>query len=108
MGLLLDAAAPLAGNIELEKKAGVLLTEDGWEPSTALELFETRSDSWWRDGWSLDLITTQNRGGFGVAKDIYRWDGGEVDVGAYVTQRYDDLLRGEIRPEVGVGFSVSF
>jgi hypothetical protein len=69
---------------------------------------ETEGDHWLTSGWSLDAITTPTRGGLGVAKDLYEGGGLEVDLGAYLTQDYADLFRGEFDPAFGVGLSVRF
>jgi hypothetical protein len=54
-------------------------------------------------------VTTVERGGLGIAKDLYRGKGGlEVDLGAYVTQEYEDLSRGKFDPAFGVGVSIGF
>jgi hypothetical protein len=82
-------------------------------------LLETRTDNWLTSGWSLDAVTTPERGGLGVAKDLYKGAGLEVDLGAYVTQDYSDLFpacaafgaagrRGRFDPAFGVGLNVSF
>jgi hypothetical protein len=78
------------------------------EPSLAFELLETRTDNWLTSGWSLDAVTTPERGGLGIAKDLYKGKGLEVDLGAYVTQDYSDLFRGRFDPAFGVGLNVSF
>jgi hypothetical protein len=74
----------------------------------AFELLETRTDNRLTSGWSLDAITTPSRGGFGIAKDLYRGSGLEVDLGAYVTQDYGEAIRGRFDPEFGVGLNISF
>ncbi len=89
------------------------------EPSTAWELWESKGKSWLPSGpralgakgargWSLDAITTTTRGGVGIAKDLVKRPGLEVDLGAYVTQEYEGLFRGPLDPQLGVGLSVSF
>jgi len=61
----------------------------------------------------------RSRGGLGIAKDLYKGVGLEVDLGAYVTQDYSDLFpacaafgaagrRGRFDPAFGVGLNVSF
>lgn len=84
------------------------MTEGEVEPYMAWELYETEGRNWLTSGWSLDLITTANRGGLGIAKDLYKSDSMEVDLGAYVTQDYEDLFQGNIDPRFGMGMSVSF
>ena len=78
------------------------------EASLAWEIIESKGHSWLTSGWSLDAITTSTRGGFGVAKDLVKRPGLEVDLGAYVTQEYEGLFRGEFDPQLGVGLGVSF
>lgn len=92
----------------LERKQGILITEDKPEVSLAFEPLESRTDNWLASGWSLDAVTTPERGGLGIAKDLYEGRGLEVDLGAYVTQDYSDLFRGWFDPAFGVGLSVSF
>ena len=84
------------------------MTRGEVEPSTAWELWESKGRSWLARGWSLDAITTPPRGGLGVAKDLVKRSGIEVDLGAYVTQEYEGLFRGRFDPRLGVGLSVSF
>ena len=74
----------------------------------AWEIATSKGDTWLRRGWSLDVITTQERGGLGVAKDIYENKTLKVDLGAYVTQDYGDLFQGRFGPNTGVGLNVSF
>ena len=74
----------------------------------AWEILETKGRNWFSSGWSLDAITTSSRGGLGIAKDVYKTESIEVDLGAYVTEEYEDLLKGEFDPELGVGLSISF
>jgi len=100
-----DKAGALLG---LERKQGVLITRGVPEPSLALELFETKGKNWLASGWSLDAITTTDRGGLGIAKDMFENDGIEVDLGAYVTQGYREMFQGEFDPALGVGLSVRF
>lgn len=78
------------------------------EPTLAFELAETGGRSWLTSGWSLDAITTPERGGLGIAKDIYENDYLEVDLGGYVIQEYEGLFRGDLTPAVGVGLNVRF
>ena len=78
------------------------------EPSTAWELWESQGKSWLTSGWSLDAITTPTRGGIGIAKDILKRGGVEVDLGVYATQEYEDLFRGRFAPQLGVGLSIGF
>jgi hypothetical protein len=101
----LEKAGSLLG---LERKQGILVTEGRPEPSLAFELFETRGDNWLTSGWSLDAVATPARAGLGVAKDLYADKNVEVDLGAYVTQEYDELFRGKFDPAFGVGLSVRF
>jgi len=86
----------------------MLLTEDESEPYMAWELYESKGRNWLTSGWSLDVVTTSERGGIGVAKDLYKSDSMAVDLGAYVTQDYEDLFQGNIDPKFGMGLSVSF
>jgi len=78
------------------------------EPSLAFELLESHGKRWIASGWSLDAITTMDRGGLGIAKDLFEGDGIEVDLGAYVTQDYQEMWQGEFDPALGVGLSVRF
>lgn len=84
------------------------MTEGLQEPSMAWELWESKGDSWLTDGWSFDVITTDKRGGIGIAKDLYESEALSVDLGAYVTQDYEGLFQGDINPRIGMGMSVSF
>jgi hypothetical protein len=103
---LIEAAG---GLLRLSQKKGVLVGKDwGPEPSLAWELFETKGNDWLRSGWSLDAITTPERGGLGIAKDIYEGKGFEVDLGGYVTQEYESLLKGKLDPRLGVGLNIRF
>jgi hypothetical protein len=102
---LVDKAGTLLG---LDRKQGILVTEGKPEPSLAFELLETRTDNSLTSGWSLDAVTTPERGGLGVAKDLYKDSALEVGLGAYLTQDYADLFRGRFDPAFGVGLSVSF
>lgn len=52
------------------------------------------------------MVTTPARSGLGLARDLYRRRGLEVDLGAYVTQGYSDLFRGRFRPAIGLGLHV--
>lgn len=74
----------------------------------AWELYESKGNSWLTSGWSFDVLTTKARGGIGVAKDIYKSEALTVDLGAYITQDYEDLFQGNINPKFGMGLSVSF
>ncbi len=78
------------------------------EPSTAWELWESKGRSWLARGWSLDAITTTTRGGVGIAKDLVKRPGLVVDLGAYATLEYEELFRGRLDPQLGVGLNVSF
>jgi len=89
-------------------KQGALMTDGEVEPFMAWELYETKGENWLTSGWSLDLITTRNRGGLGIAKDIYKSDSMEVDLGAYVTQDYEELFQGNINPRLGIGMGMRF
>ena len=89
-------------------KTGMLVTGGEVEPSLAWELLESRGKNWFTRGWSLDAITTRERGGLGIAKDLYKGDLLEADLGAYVTQDYGDLFEGRFEPRFGVGLNVSF
>ena len=84
------------------------MTEGEQEPYMAWELYESKGESWLTDGWSLDVITTDKRGGVGIAKDLYEGDALSIDLGAYVTQDYEGLFQGEIDPKFGMGLSMSF
>lgn len=86
----------------------MLVTGGATEPSLAFELLETRTGNRLTSGWSLDTVTTPTRGGLGVAKDLYKGKGLEVDLGAYLTQDYSGLFRGRLDPAFGVGLSLSF
>jgi len=57
---------------------------------------------------SLDAITTIERGGLGIAKDLFKAKGLELDLGAYVTQGYREMFQGRLDPALGVGLSVRF
>jgi hypothetical protein len=101
--------AVAGGLLGLTQKKGVLVGKDwGPEPSLAWELFETKGKDWLRSGWSLDAITTNARGSLGIAKDVYEGIGLEVDLGAYVTQEYEGLLKGKLDPRLGVGLNIRF
>jgi len=78
------------------------------EPSLAFELLESQGKSWLASGWSLDAITTMDRGGLGIAKDLFKGKDIEVDMGAYVTQGYREMFQGRLDPALGVGLSVRF
>ena len=69
------------------------------------EVFESKSDDWLKDGWSLDVVTTQNRSGIGIAKDLYESKDFEIDIGGCVT---NDFKSGELDPRFGMGVSVLF
>ncbi len=84
------------------------MTRGEVEPSTAWELWESKVKSWVARGWSLDVITTTARGGVGIAKDLVKRPGLEVDLGAYVTQDYEGLFGGRFDPQLGVGLNASF
>jgi hypothetical protein len=71
-------------------------------------LLASKGKSWLTSGWSLDAITTETRGGLGVAKDLFKNNITEVDLGAYLTQDYDSLFQGRFAPRVGVGLNVRF
>ena len=60
---------------------------------TARELWELKGKSWLARGWSVDAITTASRGGLGIAKDLVKRPGLEVDLGAYATQEYEGSSR---------------
>jgi len=91
-------------------KYGVLVTEDSPQESVAFELIESRGGSGTalRQGWSLDAVATRERAGLGVAKDLFASHGFEVDAGVYATQRYEDIFRGKLDPQLGIGMHVSF
>ena len=89
-------------------KTGMLATGGEIEPSLAWELVESKGDTWLTRGWSLDVITTRERGGLGVAKDLHKSELLEVDLGGYVTQDYEDLFGGRYAPKFGVGLNVAF
>jgi len=55
-----------------------------------------------------DAITTPDRGGLGIAKDLFAGKGLEVDLGAYLTQGYREIFQGAFDPALGVGVSVRF
>ncbi|MBW2147149.1 MAG: hypothetical protein JRI22_09035 [Deltaproteobacteria bacterium] len=78
------------------------------EPSLAFELLETKGKRWLTSGWSLDAITTMERGGLGIAKDLFKGHGLEVDMGAYLTQDYQGMFQGRFDPALGMGLSVRF
>ena len=103
-----QAAGQAAEAAGLPLKPGVTVTRGEVEPSTAWELWESKGRSWLAQGWSVDAITTASRGGLGIAKDLIKRPGLEVDLGAYVTQEYEGLFRGRLDPQLGVGLSVSF
>lgn len=56
----------------------------------------------------MGAITTSARGGLGIAKDIYEGSGLEVDLGGYVTQEYEGLLKGKLEPKLGLGLNIRF
>ena len=56
----------------------------------------------------MDAITTETRGGLGVAKDLFKNDITEVDFGAYLTQDYKSMFQGRFAPRVGFGLNVRF
>ncbi len=72
------------------------------------ELFDSKSDSWLKNGWSLDVITTQNRGGIGIAKDLYKNKDFEIDLGGYVINEHNSFKGGKIDPQLGVGVNILF
>ena len=74
----------------------------------AWELFENKNNDWLKDGWSLDLVTTQKRGGLGIAKDLYENKLIEIDIGGYVTNEYDNFKTGQLDPRIGAGINISF
>ena len=84
------------------------MTRGEVEPSTAWELWESKGEAWLARGWSLDVITTTARGGLGVAKDLVKRPGLEVDLGAYLTQEYEGLFQERLDPQLGIGLSASF
>ncbi len=102
----------------LERKQGILVTGGRPEPSLAFELLSSHGKRRLTSGWSLpacacphadrDAITTTDRGGLGIAKDLFKGEGLELDLGAYLTQDYQGMFRGEFDPALGVGLSVSF
>lgn len=63
------------------------------EASVAFEILE-------KNGLSLDLIATENRGGFGGAVDIYK---DKVDLGIYAVSEFDSF-----DPKIGVGLNIKF
>ena len=77
-------------------------------PSLAWELYETKGKNWLTSGWSLDAVTTPDRGGLGVAKDVYKSKLLEIDVGGYVNQGYKSFWKGELDLNTGVGFHIGF
>lgn len=83
--------AAVGGLLGLTQKKGVLVGKD-----------------WLTSGWSLDAVTTTSRGGFGIAKDIYENKHLEIDLGGYVTQEYEGLLKGQLEPKLGVGLNIRF
>ena len=85
----------------------MLATRGEIEPSLAWELWSSKGDRWLTRGWSLDAITTRERGGFGIAKDLYKSTALDVDLGAYVTQDYADLFEGHFNPRLSVGIGLS-
>ena len=89
-------------------KYGVLVTEESPQESVAFELAETKGSKWITSGWSLDAVATRERAGLGVAKDLFASHGFEVDAGVYATQRYEDVFRGKLSPQLGIGMHVSF
>jgi len=86
----------------------MLATGGEIEPSLAWELLESKGENWFTKGWSLDAITTRERGGVGIAKDLYKSELLEVDLGAYVTQEYESLFEGHFAPRAGIGLNVRF
>ncbi len=77
-------------------------------PSLAWELYETKGESWLTSGWSLDVITTSARGGFGIAKDVFENKLLEIDVGGYVTQGYTNLWESKTDFTYGMGLNMQF
>jgi len=65
----------------------------------AWELWESKSKALLTRGLSLDLITTPERAGIGIAKDLYKGNTLELDIGGYLTRGYRE--RG-LRTGVGV------
>jgi hypothetical protein len=63
---------------------------------------------WLTNGWSIDAITTTERSGLGIAKDIYENKSLEIDLGGYVTQEYEGILKGKLEPKLGVGMNIRF
>jgi len=49
-----------------------------------------------------------DRGGLGIAKDLFKGKGLEVDMGAYLTQDYQGMFQGELNPALGVGLNFQF
>lgn len=71
----------------------VLVTEGKPEPLLAFELPETRTDNWLTSGWSLDAMTTSERGAFGIAKDLYKGAGLERELLTWAGMRLACLRR---------------
>ena len=78
------------------------------EPSASWELFETKGKTKLTSGWSLDVITTPNRGGLGIAKNLYENKLLEIDAGGYLTQEYEPLWQGRFKPALGLGVNIRF
>ncbi len=89
-------------------KYGVLVTDNSPQESVAFELAETKGSTWITSGWSLDAIATRERAGLGVAKDLFASHGFELDAGVYATERYEEIFRGKLSPQLGIGMHVSF
>ena len=95
-------------------KYGVLVSGDAPQESVAFEIAKSKSKdrgglrTALTSGWSLDAIATRDRAGLGVAKDLFASHGLELDAGIYATQRYEDIFRGKLGPQLGIGMHVSF
>lgn len=98
------------GKLPFETKYGVLVSGGVPQESVAFELagVRGRSHSSLTAGWSLDAITTRDRAGLGIAKDLYVSRVLDLDAGVYATQSYEDIFRGRFSPQFGVGVHLSF
>ena len=88
------------------------MSGDAPQESVAFEIAKTKgkgrggSRNALTSGWSFDTIATRDSAGLGIAKDLFASHGLELDAGIYATEGYEDIFRGRLNPQFGVGMHV--
>ena len=69
----------------------------------SIELLKTKNKKWLYDGISLDVYGSNKKVGIGVAKDIYKNDFVEFDMGLVVAKDINNFFKSPVN--VNIGFS---